>query len=217
MPSARVFIVKSYPDLRRFRRVEPDATAKSAFRYLVGYLGVIAVQDGVDVLVKAMAIIANQLRRKDIGCIIIGEGPELADLQQLVTDLRITDQVQFTGYLSGNQLLEKLSACDIGIIPDPPNVFNDKVSMNKIFEYMAVGLPVIQFDLAQARHEAGSAAEIVDAPTPDALARKIVGLLADQGKRDAMSRYGRERAEQEFQWQFAKESLLAAYKAAFQP
>jgi glycosyltransferase involved in cell wall biosynthesis len=216
MPAKRVFIVKSYPDLARFRRIEPDSTARSGFQYLVGYVGVIAAQDGVDLLVKAMAFIANQLQRKDIGCVIIGDGPQLADLQQLVQRLGIAGQVQFSGYLSGNQLLAKLSACDVGVIPDPPNVFNDKVSMNKVFEYMAMGLPVVQFDLAQARHEAGSAAEIVETPTPEALGAKIVALLANQSKRDAMSRYGRERAEREFQWQFAERSLLAAYQAAFQ-
>ena len=45
----------------------------------------------------------------------------------------------FTGYLSGDELMAALSAFDIGIIPDPLNPYNDKISMNKVFEYSALG------------------------------------------------------------------------------
>ena len=55
----------------------------------------------------------------------------------------------FTGYLSGPSLMAHLSAIDVGVIPDPPNEFNDKLSMNKVFEYMMLGLPFVQFNLVR--------------------------------------------------------------------
>jgi glycosyltransferase involved in cell wall biosynthesis len=113
--------------------------------------------------------------------------------------------------------LGALSACDIGIIPDPPNACNDKLSMNKVFEYMALGLPFVQFDLAQARSEAGVAALVVNDTTPEALAEAIIALLADEPARRRMSAYGRAHAPREFQWESEKKSLLNAYEFLLRP
>jgi glycosyltransferase involved in cell wall biosynthesis len=121
--------------------------------------------------------------------------------------------VTFTGYLSGQPLMSHLSALSIGVIPDPPNEFNDKLSMNKVFEYMLLGLPFLQFDLAQAASEAGMAATVVKEHSPEALAREIVRLADDPERRQAMSAFGLQTAQREFQWSVAQASYLAAYQA----
>jgi glycosyltransferase involved in cell wall biosynthesis len=107
--------------------------------------------------------------------------------------------------------LGALSVCDIGIIPDPPNACNDKLSMNKVFECMALGLSFVQFDLAQARSEAGAAALVFDDATPEALAEAIIALLADEPARP------RNGAQREFQWESEKKSLLNAYEFLLRP
>ena len=216
MRKERVWVVKSYPDLNRFQRRMADPTLKGEFVHLLGYVGIIAKQDGVDILIQAMAYIVNNLDRTDIGCVVIGDGPEHAELVSLATNLGIRDYVRFTGYLFGEELLAALSACDIGIIPDPPNACNNKLSMNKVFEYMALGLPVVHFDLAQARQESGEAALVVCDPSAKGLADKIVELLADEAARLRMSRYGTERAQKEFRMGREKASLLNAYEFLFQ-
>ncbi|WP_421982349.1 glycosyltransferase family 4 protein [Roseibium sp.] len=147
MPADKVWVVRSFPDIERFKRTEPDEAAKRGRKFLAGYVGIMAEQDGVEYLVKAMNHIVNVEGRDDIGCVIIGDGPDYDRLREMSQELNLTDHVEFTGYMSGAPLLEKLSACDIGVIPDPPNVCNDKLSMNKVFEYMALGMPFVQFDL----------------------------------------------------------------------
>ncbi len=211
MPLDRVWVVRSFPDLNRFRPVEPDPSVRRGFRYLVGYVGIMAEQDGVDLLVEAMNYIVKNLRRTDVACLIIGDGPQLSRLQALAGERGIADNVKFAGYVSGEALLAKLGACDIGVIPDPPNAVNGKLSMNKVFEYMALGLPFVQFDLTQAKSEAGAAARVVADPTPQALGEAIVTLLEDGAARERMRHYGRERAHRDFQWEHEKRSLLAAY------
>ncbi|CAJ1369744.1 unnamed protein product [Effrenium voratum] len=143
MPPDKVWVVRSFPDIERFKRTTPDESAKRGRRYLAGYVGIMAEQDGVEYLVRAMDHIVNGQGRDDIGCVIIGDGPDYDRLRALAAELNLLDHVEFTGYLSGAPLLEKLSACDIGVIPDPPNVCNDKLSMNKVFEYMALGMPFV--------------------------------------------------------------------------
>lgn len=213
MREDRVWIVKSYPDLARFRRVEPEAGLRQRFKLIAGYVGIIASQDGVDLLVRAMAHIKNDLGRGDIGCVIIGNGPEYENLRSLARSLAVEDCVIFTGFLGGQDLLSNLSALDIGVIPDPPNPCNDKLSMNKVFEYMALGLPFVQFDLPQSRSEAGDAALVANEATAQSLATAMVTLLDDPAARRRMGAYGLATAQRDFQWANEKTSLLEAYAA----
>ncbi|MBV9241127.1 MAG: glycosyltransferase family 4 protein, partial [Acidobacteria bacterium] len=205
-----VWIVRSVPDLGRFSEVKPDLSVRRTFRYLVGYVGMIAEQDGVDLLIKAMEYIVKCHNRADIGCLIVGDGPEAERLRTLAGELGITDNVEFAGYISGDALPAKLAACDIGVVPDPPNACNMTMSMIKVFEYMALGLPFVLFDLPQARRDAGDAALVVAKPTPQALGEGIAALLGDEAGRERMRNYGRERAYGEFQWEVEKRSLLTA-------
>jgi glycosyltransferase involved in cell wall biosynthesis len=90
---------------------------------------------------------------------------------------------------------------------------NDKSTMNKIMEYMALGKPVVQFDLAEGRYSAQQASlyarknDVVD------LAAKIVGLLDNPLLRAEMGEYGRRRVENELEWRHEAPRLLAAYEA----
>ncbi|MGY3563504.1 glycosyltransferase involved in cell wall biosynthesis [Bradyrhizobium sp. USDA 4463] len=213
MPPDSVWIVRSVPELGRFSRVKPELSVRRSCRYLVGYVGMMAEQDGVDLLVKAMEHIVRRLHRTDIACLIIGDGPEAGRLRTLASELGIAENVEFAGYVSGDPLPAMLAACDIGVVPDPPNACNVVMSMIKVFEYMALGLPFVLFDLAQARSDAGDAGLVVAEPTPRALGEGIVALLEDEAGRERMGKYGRERAYGAFQWELEKRSLLAAYTA----
>lgn len=211
MTAESVAIVKSYPDLARFKPVPADPKVRGQFTYLVGYVGIMGSQDGVDILVRAIAHIVLKLNRRDIGCIIIGAGSELETLKRLSSDIGVRDNVTFTGFLTGTTLLSHLCSLDIGVIPDPPGACNDKLSMNKVFEYMALGLPFVQFDLAQSRLEAGDAGFVAKEQSPEGLAEAIVTLLEDQPLREKMSVMGKEKANREFRWDTEREKLVEHY------
>jgi glycosyltransferase involved in cell wall biosynthesis len=208
----KTWVVRSFPDLGKFKRTEPDLALKSRFRHLAGYVGIMAEQDGVEYLVRGMDHIVHRLGRSDIGCVIIGNGPDYERLKKLSADLGLDDNVIFAGYLSGDALMATLSVCDIGVIPDEPNVCNDKLSMNKVFEYMALGLPFVQFDLTQARIDGARAGRIVRETTAEALGEAMVSLIDDAPSRERMSAYGMERAKSTCQWDLEKERLLEAYR-----
>jgi glycosyltransferase involved in cell wall biosynthesis len=210
MDPDEVWVVKSYPRPERFRRVEPDPARIKPGRSLVGYVGIMAEQDGVDLLVRAMAVLRDR-GRDDIACVIVGDGPALAWLRNLSRNLGVDDRVDFTGYLAGDPLLATLSAVDIGVIPDPPDAFNSKLSMNKVFEYMMLGLPFVQFDLAQARSESRKAALVASEGTPESLADGIAELADDPQRRAEMGAWGREVAAREFRWDREASKLIEAH------
>ena len=164
-------------------------------------------------LLGAMDRIVRASGRRDVQCLIIGDGPEHANLIALSESLGLGDYVTFSGYLSGGALLTHLSSIDVGAIPDPPNAFNDKVSINKVFEYMALGIPFVQFDLSESASAAGEAALAARDDTPAGLADAILELLDDPARRAAMGAYGMARARRDFRWDTEEAKLLAAYEA----
>ncbi|MEO1694051.1 MAG: glycosyltransferase family 4 protein [Pseudomonadota bacterium] len=209
-----VFIVHSVPNLQRFKRIAPDTRLKNGRQHLVGYVGIMGAQDGVDLLVDAMDTLVNRQGRNDIQCAIVGSGTELEGLQAQAARLGLTDYITFTGFLSGDDLLGALSAFDVGVIPDPKNSYNDKISMNKLFEYMSLGIPFVQFDLIEGRRTAADAALYATDNCPQSLARETARLIDSPDLRDRLAATGRARAANLLDWDREASQLLGAYARA---
>jgi len=207
-----VFVVRSGPDLRRMKQAPPNATLKKGRRYLVGYVGVMGKQEGIDLLLQAVQLIVLHLKRTDIHFGLVGGGTELPAMQQLAKDLGVAEYVTFTGRAPDAELLEMLNTADICVNPDRANEMNDRSTMNKIMEYMALGKPVVQFDLTEGRVSAGDASWYARPNDVADLAQKIVALLADEPLRRRMSAIGRERIEHVLSWQHEAPRLLNAYE-----
>lgn len=212
MHPENVTVVKSYPERTKFQRTTADPTLMSLKKNLIGYIGIMGAQDGVETLVRAMAEIRHVQKRHDVACVVIGDGPELSRLKDLAVALDVDQSVHFTGYLTGPSLMAHLSAIEVGVIPDPPNDFNDKLSMNKVFEYMMLGLPFVQFNLGQAAREAGEAALVLLEHSPEALAEGVLALVDDPERRRRMGQAGRAVADREFHWQVEARQYLAVYR-----
>lgn len=215
MAPERVFIVRSIPDMSYFKRMTPNLALKNGRRHLAGYCGVMGAQDGVDMLIRAMGHLVHGKGRDDIQCAIVGSGTEVPNLKRLTGELGLDDYVTFTGFVpSGEPHLAALSVFDIGVIPDPKNVFNDKISMNKVFEYMTLGIPFVQFDLIEGRRAAGEASLYATECTPEALAVEMARLADDDVLRADLIAKGQERRHTVLRWEPEKARLLAAYETA---
>jgi glycosyltransferase involved in cell wall biosynthesis len=210
-----VFVVRNGPDLETFKRVSPNASLKYGKSFLVGYVGTMSVQEGLDILLDVALYIKN-LGRRDVHFTCVGGGPGLVGLRQMVDDKNLGDIFNFTGRIPDQQLLEILSTADVCVNPDKPCEMNDISTMIKIMEYMALGKPIVQFDLKEGRFSAGEAALYADNQNqvPD-FANKILFLLDNPGKRERMGEFGRKRVEEELAWEYSVKNLLAAYERAF--
>ena len=215
--SGDVFVVRSGPDLRRMMQVPPNPALKHGRKYLVGYVGVMGKQEGIDLLLQAVQLIVLHLERTDIHFGLVGGGTELPAMQQLARDLGIADYVTFTGRVPDAELLEMLNTADICVNPDRANEMNDRSTMNKIMEYMALGKPVVQFDLTEGRVSAGDASWYARPNDVADLAQKMVSLLGDELQRRRMGAIGRDRIEHVLSWQHEAPRLLGAYEHLLNP
>jgi glycosyltransferase involved in cell wall biosynthesis len=209
-----VFIVRNGPSPETFKPVSPNLALKRDKRFLVGYVGHMGSQDGLDILVYVAEYIKN-LGRQDIRFICVGGGPELPNLRKLVRDKGLEDMVDFTGRLPDREMLEVLSTADICVNPDRPCELNDISTMIKIMEYMALAKPIVQFESKEGRFSAQASSLYADKANPVAdFAHKILWLLERPDERKRMGEIGRERVEKELAWKYSVKNLLAAYRAA---
>jgi glycosyltransferase involved in cell wall biosynthesis len=110
-------------------------------------------------------------------------------------------------------MLEMLNTADVCVNPDVANEMNDISTMNKVMEYMALGKPIVQFDLAEGRFSAREASLYARRNNAIDFASKIIELLDDPGKRTQMGEFGRRRVLEELEWRHEAPKLLAAYAA----
>ncbi len=213
MSPDRVYIVRSGPSLERLRVVPPDPSLKRARRHLVGYVGVMGRQEGIDLLLQAVRAIVRDHGRGDVHFGLGGGGTSLGERRALAAELGVADYVTFTGRVPDGDLLAMLNTADVCVNPDIANEMNDKSTMNKVMEYMALGKPIVQFDLTEGRYSAREASLYARRNDPADLAAKILELLDDPERRAAMGAYGRRRVENELEWRYEVPRLRAAYRS----
>jgi glycosyltransferase involved in cell wall biosynthesis len=215
MAPDKVFVVRSGPNLSRVRKMPENATLRHGKKFLVGYVGVIGQQEGIDLLLAAAQVIVYHRKRRDIHFTLVGDGPHLDNMIALADELRLNNFVTFAGRVSDPVLFEILSTSDVCVNPDSPNAMNDKSTMNKIMEYMALGKPIVQFDLKEGRVSAQQASVYAKHNDIDDFADKILDLLDNPEKRARMGAIGRERVEQKLSWEHEAPKLLKAYEAIY--
>ncbi len=211
----KVYVVRSGPDLRRLKIQPPDERLKCGRRFLVGYVGVMGKQEGIDLLLRAVQHIVHVIKREDVHFGLVGGGTELDAMRAYARELGVESYVTFTGRVPDAKLLAMLNTADVCVNPDIANEMNDKSTMNKVMEYMALGKPIVQFDLAEGRYSAQDASAYAAKNDPVDMARKIVELLDDPQRRQRMSEYGRCRVETALAWEYEVPKLLCAYDRLF--
>lgn len=210
-----VFVVRSGPSLARLKIIDPVPELKKGRQYLVGYVGVIGKQEGLAYLIEACEYIITNMNRKDVHFICVGGGTELEIVKEYAKEKNVDDYFTFTGRVSDQELLEALNTADLCVNTDEYNEMNDKSTMNKIMEYMALAKPIVQFDLTEGRYSAQEASLYANHNDSIDLAEKICELLDDPDRRKKMGEYGFARVKNELEWNYEKEKLFAAYRKVF--
>jgi glycosyltransferase involved in cell wall biosynthesis len=206
-----VFVVRSAPRIENFIPGPGNPEMRKGAGSVMGYVGVIGQQEGMDLLVLAADHLIRKLDKTDVHFLIVGFGPHLEEVQRDVAAHDLDAYFTFTGALYGEDLLSALNVIDIGVSPDPKNPMNDISTMNKVMEYMTLEKPLVQFDLTEGRVSAGDAGLYARANDPVDFAEKISALIDDPDARVRMGAMGRKRVLNDLSWSHTEPQLLAAY------
>jgi glycosyltransferase involved in cell wall biosynthesis len=217
VPETRITIVRNGIELHRLRPIEPDRALRQMGKTIIGYVGVMGFQDGMDYLLRALHHLAHDLGRTDFYCVLIGGGDAWADSKSLARQFELEEYVRFTGQMSIDDLLPYLSAADICVDPDPSNPYNDRSTMFKMMEYMALGKPIVAFDMPEHRFTAQQAAVYVPPNDERAFARALAELMDNPLRRQELAAFGRRRIQTQLAWEFSIPNLLAVYQAVLPP
>jgi glycosyltransferase involved in cell wall biosynthesis len=213
----RSFVVHGSPDLADFSVLVPQPALKQGRKHLVVYVGIMGSQDGVEMLLESIEYLLKQKGRRDTSFALIGPGPEQQRLKSLAASRGLDEWVNFTGGLYGSDLLAYLATADVAVAPDPCNDLTDKLTMIKILEYQACGLPVVLYDLVEGRRSADGAALFARRNDPIDFGEQIARLLDSESLRGPLGANGRKRIENSLNWGVDKQLLWKAYEAALHP
>ena len=215
MDADKVHVVRSGSKQDRLKIIDPVPAVKKGRKFMAGYVEVIGEQEGVDYLLRSAQHIIVNKQRDVIHFGIVGGGTELEGLKAYAVELGIADYVTFTGRVPDQELLEMLNTADICVTPDVANEMNDKSTINKIMEYMALAKPIVQFDLTEGRFSAQDASLYAKENDEIDMAEKILKILDDSDMGKKMGECGRNRVINELEWDYEVPKLLSAYRAFF--
>lgn len=211
----KVIVLRSGPKLDRMKIQPPVENIKRGKKYMVGYLGVIGQQEGIEFILEAAKYCKETLNRNDLFWGIVGGGPHVAALREMCSKMGLDDCVEFTGRVPDQQLLDYLNTADVCVNSDTYNSMNDKSTMNKILEYMALAKPIVQFELTEGHYSAQEASLYAEQNNAKDMADKIIYLLENPETRKKMGEFGRNRVINELSWEHTSKALLEGYEKLF--
>lgn len=208
-----VTVIRSGPSLERMRRLPPFPGHKKGRRFLIGYVGVIGAQEGIDLLLESMAELLRH--RQDVQLAILGGGTDLDRLKEQCHEMGLDGHVDFYGRVNDELLLSVLNTADVCVNPDRPTVMNNLSTMNKIMEYMALGKPIVQYDLREGRFSAMGASLYARPGETSDFSNCIARLLDEPELRAQMGEFGHQRVLQELSWEHEAKRLIEFYGEVF--
>jgi glycosyltransferase involved in cell wall biosynthesis len=209
VPSERVVVVRNSPDVAAYRAL---AAGISPSDLRVGYVGVMGSQDDIETLVTAWRTVVDQPDLAEAVLELIGDGEARPSLEAQVHRLGLDANVRFHGYLAPAAFVPILAACQVTVSPDPPTAFNDVSTMVKVLDSLAIGRPVVAFDLRETTRLIGDGGVVLDEASAASLSTALIDLLRrpDEVRRLAASASQRPEALR-MGWSHSAAALIAAY------
>ena len=156
--------------------------------------------------IKALALLPSHVRLR-----MIGEGSGLEACRRLAQSAGVDNRIEWTGSLPHEEALRRLADCAVLLSPHVHTLDGEFFgSPTKLFEYMALGRPIVASRLAQIAEvlEDGRTARLVAPGNPSELANGILSVLALPDRGEAMACAAREDAKLKHRWEHRAQAIL---------
>ena len=206
-PVDKTVVVQNYPIIEEL--VAPEAVSYFQRPLYFAYLGGINRARGAVEMVEAI----NQVAGVDVKLCLAGVFLQ-KDLQGEIESLAGWKKIKFFGWLNRKQVAGVLGNVRAGLVLFHPGPNHCNAQPNKMFEYMAAGLPVIASDFPLWREmvKVENCGLLVDPLNPVAIAEAMKWILDNPQEAEAMGRRGRRAVEEKYNWECESEKLIALYE-----
>jgi glycosyltransferase involved in cell wall biosynthesis len=143
-PADKIGIVMNAPDDRIFpcREANSYPRRSAGEPFVVMYHGSLVERNGLELAIDALALLRSTM--PEVKLYIYGRStPYLEQMMEKVRTLGLTDSVRYLGGKRLEELVHEIESCDLGVIPNPRNAFTEINTPTRIFEYLALGKPVV--------------------------------------------------------------------------
>lgn len=215
--SNKIYVVPDGVDCEVFNpKVDGSAIRR---KYVLGdsptiiFHGDVKPIDGVDVLVKAFALVVKRLPNAKL--LIVGGGREyFRKVVRLTEKLGVNSSVIFTGWVQHEKVPEHIAAADVGVMPLRSTLETNCYLSFKLFEYWAMGKPVVASRVKAIskiiKNDVNGV--LVEPEDVESLAEALVVVLSDRNKAGFMSENGRRLVEEKYNWNTLMEEEARLYK-----
>jgi PEP-CTERM/exosortase A-associated glycosyltransferase len=216
VPADKVTVIPNAVDIEKFSMGgTPDVGLKEQLGLsgsrLIGFIGSFYAYEGLDVLLRAVPTLVA--RMPDLRVLLVGGGPQDAQLRQMAKDLNIADKVVFTGRVPHDQVNKYYDLLDVLVYPRLSMRLTDLVTPLKPLEAMAQGRILAASDVGGHLEliEDGKTGVLFGADDPDSLADKVGALLAAHDTWPQLRQAGRRYVETERNWKVSVGRYPAIY------
>jgi glycosyltransferase involved in cell wall biosynthesis/spore maturation protein CgeB len=192
----KISLLPNAADIYEFAPLRPEQPLASKHKLkdglTLGYAGSVLAYEGLDVAIRAIAELKAE--KCAVKLVIVGDGPALTSLKNLVTQLELGGAVEFLGRVPSNDVPRFISLFDAVVCPRTSSIVTEMVSPLKPLEAMSAGKPVIGSDvapLADLLGRDGKRGVLFKAGDSSDLARVIRELNGDKARREELGRAAR--------------------------
>ena len=187
VPEERVSVIRNSPALARFdRAAQPTRGFMADGTLRLVYAGAVTPMYELDVALDGVARLRRQQPTLAVRLEIYGRGDSQSTLEAALERLGVADAVTFHGRIPIEDVPAAIAAADVGVAPTRRDPFTEMSLSTKIFEYAAMGKPILCSDLPLVGRTLGTdAAWIYPAGDAEGFAAALASIVDDRAEREA--------------------------------
>lgn len=211
LPEDKIFVVSNTVDVDLFDAAVFDESIIDQYKewYTILYLGKFSVERGLGTAIEAMPKIAEKIPNARL--LLVGEGKNRKELENFAKGARAENLVQFTGWVDFSQVPSYMKAAQICIVPQPSSPFIDTTIPHKLFQYMAIGKPVITSDAKPLKKvvEDCQSGEAFMSRNADSFAETVIRVYESDKE---YGENGKKGVKEKYNWEITAQTLIRMYE-----
>ncbi|MBI5118365.1 glycosyltransferase family 4 protein [Candidatus Poribacteria bacterium] len=205
-------IIMNTVDLSFLHANVSKTTPKPLQGFVAVYTGMLNRHRGLDTVISAMPLVRKSVPSARLK--VVGDGNTKPELERLTEQLHLNDYVEFLGWADIPTMYGHIQESSVGVIPHRKNPHTDSTIPNKLFDYMALGKPVVASDLKPLRRiiTETDCGRIFQPDDPKSCAQALIEC-SDLSRATAFGKNGQRFVATKYNWQTAANTLLDVYRS----